>query len=121
MRVRVTAQGVRAYWEYAVREFKQGEELLGDLARHLLANAPEGSVEVLEHDPEPEKPAPPVDPVEGADPADSGDEPPTEGTIETLMAWVGDDPERAARALAAEQGRDKPRATVLKRLGGTAE
>lgn len=118
MRVRVVER-TRAYWEYAVREFEKGEELLGDLARHLLANTPEGTVEVLEADPEPEavqEPAPVEveEQEEGPDP----DGPPVDGTVDVLMAWVGEDPERAARALAAEQAKDKPRSTAIKLLGG---
>lgn len=121
MRVRVVER-TKAYWEYAVREFEKGEELLGDLARHLLANSAEGTVEVLEGDPEPEV-APVQPPSEGIPPLEGGkDDPPVEGTIDTLMAWVGEDRDRAARALVAEQAKDKPRATVIKRLGGvTAE
>ena len=116
MRVRVVEQ-TKSYWEYAVREFEKGEELLGDLARHLLANNP-GTVEVLEADPEP-VPAPVVPPVaEDSDPGVDPDGPPVEGTVDTLMTWVGEDPERAARALAAEQAKDKPRSTAIKLLGG---
>jgi hypothetical protein len=122
MRVSIL-KDTKAYWEYAVREFKKGEELLGDLARHLLDNTPEGTVEVLERDPEPEVVEAPA-PVEGEDPDEvpDADGPPVDGTIDVLMTWVGEDPERAARALVAEQAKDKPRATVIKRLGGvTAE
>jgi hypothetical protein len=39
-----------------------------------------------------------------------------DGTIDDLMAWVNDDRKRAAAALAAEQAKDKPRSTVVKRL-----
>lgn len=117
MRVRIVER-TKTYWEYAVREFEKGEELLGDLARHLLENQPEGTVEVLEADPEPVA-APIAPPLEDdADPGADPDGPPVEGTIDTLMTWVGDDPARAAQALAAEQAKDKPRATVVKRLGG---
>lgn len=122
MRVSVV-KDTKAYWEYAVREFKKGEELLGDLARHLLANTPDGTVEVLEPDPEPEATVAPVE-VEDVDPDEVPDPngPPADGTVGDLMAWIGDDPDRAAAALAAEQAKDKPRATVIKRLGGaTAE
>lgn len=114
MRVRMlkTAKG---YWNYAVQEFKEGEEFFGDLARHLADNTPEGSVKVLEADPEPEpEPKTPVEPPETPDP--DGDEPPVDGTIDDLMAWVNDDRERAGAALAAEQAKDKPRSTVVKRL-----
>jgi hypothetical protein len=122
MRVRML-RTTRAYWNYEVREFSKGEELEGDLARHLAVNAPEGSVEVTEADPEPEQvPEPPEDPGAGADdPGADGDEPPVDGTIDALMAWVDGDPERAAAALAAEQAKDKPRSTVVKRLAALAD
>ena len=119
MRVRML-KAARAYWNYAVQEFKEGEEYFGDLARHLLDNAPAGAVEVLEADPEPEPvPEPPAEPP--ADAGAGGDEPPVDGTIDDLMAWVNDDPERAGRALAAEQAKDKPRSTVVKRLAVLAD
>lgn len=117
MRVRVVVEKTKAYWEYAVREFVKGEELMGDLAQHLLDNTPNGTVEVLEHDPEPEA-APTLVQVEETDAVLDPDGPPVEGTIDTLMTWVGEDPERAARALAAEQAKDKPRSTAIKLLGG---
>jgi hypothetical protein len=122
MRVRVL-QPTRAYWNYEVREFGKGEELEGDLARHLAGNAPEGAVEVTEADPEPkEAPQPPKDPADDPkDPGAGGDEPPVDGTIDDLMSWVNDDPERAGRALAAEQAKDKPRSTVVKRLTALAD
>ena len=112
MRVRVVKE-FEAYWNYAITRFHEGAELEGDQARHFADNAPEGSVEVLEADPEPaplpEKP--PADPVQP-----EGDEPPVDGTIDDLMAWVDGDPDRAAQALEAEQAKDKPRSTVVKRL-----
>jgi hypothetical protein len=114
MRVRLL-KAVCLYWDYAVKQFHEGEEATGELARHLHLNTAEGTVEVLEHDPEPEQPvapaqssAPEQDPAAGTVPVD--------GSIGDLMAWVGDDPQRRAQALAAEQARDKPRATVLKQL-----
>jgi hypothetical protein len=49
-----------------------------------------------------------------------GDEPPVEldvdGTAADVLAWVGEDPERAAEALEAEQAKDKPRSTLVKQL-----
>lgn len=119
MRVRML-QPTRAYWNYEVREFGKGEEFVGDLARHLAANAPEGSVDVLESDPEPE-PEPEV-PAGPADPeVAEGDGPPVDGTIDDLMAWVDGDAGRAGQALAAEQAKDKPRSTVVKRLTALAD
>lgn len=37
------------------------------------------------------------------------------------MTWIGDDRARAAQALAAEQAKDKPRSTVVKRLSALTE
>lgn len=119
MRVRVL-QPTRSYWNYEVREFGEGDELEGDLARHLAANAPEGAVKVTEADPEPE-PEPETPPEAPEVPDPDGDEPPVDGTIDDLMVWVNDDPERAVQALAAEQAKDKPRSTVVKRLTAMAD
>lgn len=120
MRVRVLKQ-FTAYWNYAITQFHEGAELDGDQARHFADNAPVGAVEVVEADPEPD-PAPdptlepPADPV-----PPGGDEPPVDGTIDDLMAWVDGGKERAAAALAAEQAKDKPRSTVVKRLTALAD
>lgn len=114
MRVRVLKQ-FTAYWNYAITEFQEGSEHVGELARHLADNAPEKSVEVLETDPEP-APEEPKEPESPVDPS----EPPVDGTIDDLMAWVDGDRERAARALEAEQAKDKPRSTVVKRLSSLA-
>jgi hypothetical protein len=107
-----------AYWNYAVMEFKRGEELIGDVARYLAHNSPTGTVEVLDADPIP-VPASEVPQVDSDAPGPAGvssDEPPVDGTIDALMTWVNGDPGKAGRALAAEQAKDKPRSTVVKRL-----
>lgn len=118
MRARVRKE-FTAYWNYSVTMFHEGAEVDGELAQHLVDNAPEGAMEVTEADPEPApEPEKPQDPVEPVTP--DGDEPPVDGTIDALMAWVGDDKERAARALEAEQAKDKPRSTVVKRLAAMA-
>lgn len=54
---------------------------------------------------------------DGTQAAPDGDGPPVDGTIEVLMVWIGDDKDRAAQALEAEQAKDHPRITVVKRLG----
>ncbi|KIZ16837.1 hypothetical protein [Streptomyces natalensis] len=118
MRVRVV-KPFEAYWNYAVTTFNVDAELEGEMARHFADNAPVGCIEVLERDPEP-KPEPA--PAKAADPVQSeGDGPPVDGTIDTLMTWVDGDPGRAAQALEAEQAKDKPRSTVVKRLAGLAD
>lgn len=124
MRVRVLKR-VTGYWNYGVQAWEPGEELSGELARHLVDNTPKGSVEVIEADPEPEPAEPKPEGPEGDGPeapgAGESDGPPVDGTIDQLMAWVGDDPDKAAAALAAEQAKDKPRSTVVKRLAALAE
>lgn len=114
MRVRVI-KSFTAYWNYAVTQFNVDAEADGDLARHLAENTPEGSVEILEADSEP-KQAPPAPDAEPDTPIGSPEELNVEGTAAYVLAWVGDDPERAADALAAEQARDKPRSTLVKQL-----
>jgi hypothetical protein len=52
-------------------------------------------------------------------PSGGGDGVP-DGTAEEVRAWVGDDKERAAQALVAEQNRDKPRSTLIDQLTKTA-
>ncbi len=115
MRVRML-QPTTAYWNYEVRKFGKGEEFEGNLARHLAANAPADSVEVLEADPEPE----PGDDGPGAD-GDPPAEMDIDGTAKEVLAWVGDDPDRAAEALAAEQEKESPRSTLVKQLEKLAE
>lgn len=39
-----------------------------------------------------------------------------EGTIEVVLAWVGDDKEKAAKALEVERGRPSPRSGLLAKL-----
>ena len=118
MRVR-TLKAVTAYWNYEVRTFPPGEEFDGDLARHLATTSEEESVEILEADPEPEPEGEELE-ADGGD-ADAPDELDIDGTAQQVLAWVGDDPERAEEALAAEQAKDKPRSTLVKALEKTAE
>jgi hypothetical protein len=116
MRVRVL-KTVRAYWNYEVRDFPPESEFDGDLARHLAANAPADTVEVLEADPEPEAKDPDADGGEDGAPAELD----IDGTAQAVLAWVGEDPDRAAEALAAEQAKDKPRSTLVKQLEKLAD
>jgi hypothetical protein len=126
MRVRVK-KATSAYWNYAIHTYPEGSELDGDLARHLADNAPKGHIEVLEGDPaaaSPPAPTPPgpepKDPEGGSREQDDG-EPPLDGTVDQLMQWVGEDTDRATRALAAEQARERPRSTLVKRLEALTE
>ena len=125
MRVRML-KAVTAYWNYEVRTFQLDEEFDGDLARHLADNSETGSVEVLETDPEPEPEGGDVGEDDGDAPEPGEDDVPdgpvpVDGTAVDVLDWVGDDPERAAEALAAEQAKDKPRSTLVKQLEKLAD
>lgn len=104
MRVRVS-EICQVYWNYRVVDLAKDEEVAGEFAAHLVATGV--SVAILEGAPEPE-------------PAQNGPEAPAELDIDAnaadVLAWVGDDPERADEALAAEQAKDKPRSTLVKQL-----
>ncbi|MFI6813765.1 hypothetical protein ACIBG7_15195 [Nonomuraea sp. NPDC050328] len=95
MRIRAL-QPVKAYFNYQVHELEEGQVVKGGLAEHLAGDP---RVEILD---------------QPGDPAD-GDLDAT-GTIDEVLAWVGDDPGRAAEAHAAEQAKDKPRSTLLAKL-----
>lgn len=44
-----------------------------------------------------------------------------DGTAAEVLAWIGDDPDRARQALAAERQREKPRKSLLTKLRRSAE
>ncbi|MGW4802999.1 hypothetical protein [Kitasatospora sp. NPDC004272] len=113
MRVRVR-KSTRTYWNYTVIDVAAGTEHDGEFARHLHDSGV--NVEILKPDPEP--PTVPEQKPEQDDnpPGESDDEPPLDGTIGALLAWVSDDLERARTALAAEQAKDKPRKAVVTKL-----
>ncbi|MFI9332006.1 hypothetical protein ACIGZJ_31245 [Kitasatospora sp. NPDC052868] len=126
MRVRTT-EATQAYWNYQVHDLPSGYETDGEFAEHLWnVRAP---VEIVDGEP----PAPPEDPAQDEAPTDTdtnpghdgdspdADEPPVDATIETLINWVGGDPGRARTALTAEQAKDAPRATAVKRLAAIVE
>ncbi|MFI6477367.1 hypothetical protein ACIBH1_05505 [Nonomuraea sp. NPDC050663] len=102
MRIRAL-QPVKAYWNYQVHELAEGDIVKGGLAEHL---ADDPRVEVLDQ------------PAET--PAGDGELDIT-GTVDEVLAWVGDDPGRAAEAHAAEQAKDTPRSTLLAKLAKLAE
>ena len=53
--------------------------------------------------------------VDAWEEADSG-----RPTVDDVLSDVGDDPDKAARALAVERGSDKPRKSLISRLEGIA-
>ena len=102
MRV-VVNEDMKVFHGHVPTELKKGQEVSGSLAELLLAGA---SRKVTRVD-DPEPPA--------------GDEPPDgldiDGKIDDVLAWVGDDPERALEAHSAEEARgDKARSTLLAKL-----
>ncbi|MGE7432763.1 hypothetical protein [Kitasatospora sp. NPDC001175] len=124
MRIRVLANA-RVYWDYAVHELHEGAEHVGEFARHLAhTGAP---VEVIERDPEPAPPSPAVE-ATGQDPAPLAQTLPDgaltvpegleiDGTIDTVLGWVGSDLARARQALDLEMAKgDRARATLTGRL-----
>lgn len=132
MRVKVLETG-STYYNYGIVALAADEEVKGGLALHLLetgsavepldaaakawrpaAEEPADSEETEEEDPE-EEPEP-------EDP--DGDELDIDATAADVLGWVGDDPDRAEEALAAERDKDKPRSTLVKqleRLAGAGE
>lgn len=86
----------RTYWNYQVITLAKGEEIPnGEFADHLIASG--APIEVEEA-----PPAPPADP----------DAVP-QGTVAEILAWVGEDKDKAAKALAAEQAAERPRAGIV--------
>lgn len=123
MRVRVT-ETTRAYWNYQVHDLQVGFEVDGEFAEHLWnVQSPVEVVDGTPPDPTPDEADPADNPAPESEPEpdDPDDEPPVDATIETLMTWVGTDPTRAATALAAEQAKDAPRGTAVKRLAAIVD
>lgn len=122
MRVKVTEAG-RAYYNYGIVELAEGQELDGELALYLLTvgagvapddEAARSELERLEtvrsgvqQEAEAEPPAPPA-------------ELDIDAKADDVLAWVGDNPARAAEALELERAKEKPRSTLVKQLAKLA-
>lgn len=111
MRVRVD-ENIKLFQGHVPVRLAAGQEVSGELAALLLERAPK-KVTRLDADPE-----------EGGG-GDGSKEPPASladaSTATEVLAWVGEDQERAAEALAAEEAADKPRSTLVKQLKKLAE
>lgn len=107
MRVRFTRDSpVHLEQQYRVEDFKEGHEFDGELARYLVRTG--APVEVLEADLD-------VDPDEPGVDLD-GDGVPG-GSAKQVLDWVGDDRDKAAKVLAAEEAKgDKARSTLVAAL-----
>ncbi|MFC5802801.1 hypothetical protein [Streptomyces formicae] len=116
MRVKVL-ESASTYYNYGIVQLTKGDEVKGGFALFLLETG--ADVEPLDEDAkawcpagsEVEGPEDPYDP-EGLDIGAKAD---------AVLAWVGDDADRAAEALEAELVKDKPRSTLVKALEKLAE
>ncbi|WP_432136828.1 hypothetical protein [Streptomyces sp. bgisy154] len=104
MRVRVI-ENVKVFSGHKPVRLAADQEVSGELAAMLLERAPRKVVRLDE---------------EPADEGTGGDDPPASleeaSTAAEVLAWVGEDPERAADALEAEESAEKPRSTLVKQL-----
>lgn len=97
----VLTEPYRTNWQHVPLSLAEGEVVPGgELANYLLATG---------------APVKEVDPVKDVDDRTSDDGVPGGSTAEVL-AWVGDDPGKAAQALAVEQGRSRPRSRLMETL-----
>jgi hypothetical protein len=98
MQVKTTAK-FSVYWNYQVWPLAEGEMVSGGLADYLFAT---GS---------------PVEEVASGPAVDTDGDGVPEGTIPQVEEWVGDNHERAAQALEAEQAKgDAARSTLVASL-----
>lgn len=109
----IKRRGVRQATEEELAAWNEAHGVVR-VAEPAPVEPPASAVEVKEPAPA-EVPAEST-PVEEETPAETVDEVP-DGTADDVLAWVGDDPARAAAAIAAEEARDKPRKTLLGQLG----
>lgn len=111
MRVRVD-ENIKLFQGHVPVRLAEGQEVTGELAALLLERAPK---KVTRLD---------ADPVGGGE-GEGDKEPPDSladaSTTAEVLAWVGENQERAAEALAAEEAADKPRSTLVKQLKKLAE
>lgn len=106
MRV-IAEKAFETYFEMRLLQIPEGLEIKGSLAAHVFrCGAPVKVVDQAGIG------QPPVEPPAQEPPAPLN----IDGTAAEVLAWVGDDPERAKEAREAESEKDKPRSTLLKRL-----
>ncbi|MEV5138432.1 hypothetical protein AB0K71_05740 [Streptomyces syringium] len=115
MRVKVL-ENFSPYYNYGLVALTKGEEVSGGLALYLLQTA--SPVEPADEDARAWRPPGTVGAPEPEEPG-SG-ELDIDATAADVLAWVGDNPERAAEALELELAKDRPRSTLVKQLEKTA-
>jgi hypothetical protein len=114
MRAKVL-ENIAPYWNYGVHPLAKDDEVSGELAAYLVST--HSPVEPLDGEarallePQAEEPE-----QELESPAGRPEELDIDGTAADVLAWVGEDPDRAEEALEAEQAKDKPRSTLVKQL-----
>ena len=102
MRV-VATRDFTTYYRMVSTRIREGDEFSGPFAEFLLnGRCP---VKVIDGE---------QDTSESSDATDDALD--INGTAAQVIDWVGDDPARAREALEAEQAKDKPRSTLVKKL-----
>lgn len=96
----------------APRAMGHNEDLAGEVdeAREEFKNAVDAEAETPEVGPRA-----PGDHAGESDDSDEGDGPP-DGSIDEVLAWVGDDHDRAQQALDAENAKSSPRSSLVSKL-----
>jgi hypothetical protein len=111
MRVKVL-EASSPYYNYEIVPLAKDQEVSGGLALFLLETgsnvepADDAATDwrTAQTAPEPPEPAGPDGELD------------IDATAADILAWVGEDPDRASEALAPEQAKDKPRSTLVKQL-----
>jgi len=99
-----------------------GSSIGEPVSEPALASVPEGTVEVREPAPAESLTGDEVQVVEQtAEETETFDGDVPDGTADEILAWVGDDIERALAAIEAENAREKPRKTLLAKLDSIGE
>jgi hypothetical protein len=126
MRV-VATESFKTYYKMVCIDVEEGEGFDGEFADFLITGGAPVEPAGADKSPEPAAPQRPEDPPAGpesdSDPepdGEPGDELDITGTAADVLEWVGDDPQRAAEARAAESAKDKPRSTLLTKLDAIA-
>ncbi|MGW4784226.1 hypothetical protein [Streptomyces sp. NPDC004230] len=117
MRAKVL-ENIAPYFNYGVHPLKKDDEVTGELAAYLVST--HSPVEPLDDDARALLEASPQEP-EQETPVEAPEELDINGTAADVLAWVGDDPERAETALEQEQAKDRPRSTLVKQLEKIAD
>jgi len=105
----VVNEDMKVFYGHVPTELKKGQEVSGGLAEMLAAHTRKVSILDAAVD-------------KGAEVEEPSDELNIDGKIEDVLAWVGDDQERALEAHSAEEAKgDKARSTLLSKLAELVE